>query len=161
MSNLRLSPVNWQKIRTRTLTARQFPGTPNRFQPIEPFLFTVDKPLCVVLMSSSTARSNWWSAGFVKAYLYSGAFVSRQIIGVKSWQLGLDRAELIDFRGYKTSNKRYALEINTRPWHKQMKIQVWKYRGNVNDAVDEYQQIMGQQIADVAELVKNLTDYSL
>lgn len=162
MGNLKLSPVNWQKTRTRKFRAKSFPGTPTKFQPIEPFIFTVDTPLCVVLMSNPVAKYNWWLAGYVKAYLFSGAFVSRQIIGTQqSWKIGLDRPELIDFRHYKTTNRKYALEINTSYWHRQMNIQVWKYKGQIIDAVDEYQQEMRAVLEEVRNLAQNLSDYSL
>ena len=161
MGNLKLSPVNWQKIRTRTLKITRFPNNPTRVQPISPFIFTVDTPVCIVLMSNPQAKFNWWSAGFANAYLFSGAFVSRSLISIKQWQIGLDRAALLDFRKYKTSNRKYAIELTTRPWHTQMKIQVWKYRGSVDDSVDEYQQQIKAALDEVRELTQNLTEFSL
>jgi len=162
MGNLKLSPRNWQKIKNKKIWAKAFPGTPTKFQPIEPFIFTLDTPLCLVLMSNPVARYNWWLAGYVKAYLYSGAFVSRQIIGTQqSWRIGLDRPELINFRHYNTTNRKYALEINTRSWHRQMNIQVWKYKGQIIDAVDEYQQENREILEQIRITTQNISDYSL
>ena len=161
MGNLKLSPRNWTRIKSTTLRAKPFPGTPTKFQPIQPLIFPVDTPLCVVLLSNPQASYRWYSAGFVGSYLYSGAFVSRQIIKIKNWHLGLDRPELIDFRHYNTSNRRYALEINSRPWHRQMKVEVWKYKNEINDSVDEYIQSIKEQLNTIEQQVQNLTDYSL
>ncbi len=156
MGNLKLSPRNWQRIRFRRLRAKPFPGTPTKFQPIEPIIFTVDIPLCVLLMSNPVAKYNWWLAGWVKTYLYSGAFVSRQIIGIQeSRKVGLDRAELLNFRHYKTTNKKYAIEVNTARWHRQMNFTIWKYKGEVADAVDEYQQEIKLAVDELKRLIQN------
>lgn len=134
MARLKLSPKNWALIKNSTLKARPFPGTPTKFQPINPVAFRLDTPLCVVLISSKTAKYNWWSAGFCQAFFYSGAFVNRQLTGIKNWHIGLSRPVLLDFREYEAN--KYGLEFTFRPWHRNIKLQVWKYREDLTDATD-------------------------
>lgn len=155
MARLKLSPRNWALARKRTLKATPFPGTPNKFQPINPILFKIDKPVCVALLESSSAKYNWWSAGFAQAYFYSGAFVARQFTGFKNWHIGLSRPVLLDFRRYQANQ--YALEFTFRPWHRNIKLQVWKYKEDLTDATDtDIQRIF----ADIARLEKKVDDIS-
>lgn len=155
MARLKLSPRNWAIVRTRSLKAKPFPGTPTKFQPIQPIAFKIDVPLCVALIESSTAKYNWWSAGFAQAFFYSGAFVSRQLTGFKNWHIGLSRPVLLDFRSYEAVQ--YALEFTFRPWHRNIKLQVWKYKEELTDAVDLDLQTI---IADIARIEKKVDDIS-
>ena len=155
MARLKLSPRNWALAKKRTLKAKQFSGTPTKFQPINPVAFKIDKPNCVALIQSRTAKYNWWSAGFCQAYFYSGAFVNRQLTGFKNWHIGLDRATLLDFRHYEANQ--YALEFTFRPWHRNIKLQVWEYKEDLTDATDfDIQRVL----ADLARLEKKVTDIS-
>lgn len=155
VARLKLSPRNWALVKQRTLNARPFPGTPAKFQPIQPVVFKIDVPVCVALVDSSSAKYNWWSAGFAQAFFYSGAFVNRQLTGFKNWHIGLARPVLLDFRAYEANQ--YALEFTFRPWHRNIKLQVWKYRNELTDATDiDLQRIL----ADIARLEKKVDDIS-
>lgn len=141
---LKLSPRNWQSVFSRNVTAKKFPGS-NRYQPLEPVVFFVDTPLCVALLSSRTANYNWWLAARCQAYVYSGAFVNRQLTGLKQWTVGLDRAILLDFKEY-NFNTRYALEFVFPKWHRTMNVQAWKYASPMSDATDEDIKLVKEQI---------------
>ncbi|WP_157229268.1 hypothetical protein [Rivularia sp. PCC 7116] len=142
-------------MKNRTLSARRFPGTPTKFQPIDPITFKVNTPVCVALIESRSAKYNWWSAGFAQAFFYSGAFVNRQLTGFKNWHIGLSRPVLLDFREYEAVQ--YGLEFTFRPWHRDIRLQVWKYQSDLTDATNiDLQRIL----ADIARVEKKIDDIS-
>ncbi|BDA73066.1 hypothetical protein CAL7716_072320 [Calothrix sp. PCC 7716] len=156
MARLKLSPKNWRLIKNVNRLARQFPSGA-QWVPIPPDIFKISVPLCIVLISAPEAKYNWWFAGWVKAYLYSGAFVSRQLIGIKDWRLGIDRAEIIDFRFYEANQ--YALEISFPKWHRKIKYQVWEYTGTLTDATDTDIQRVLAQLASIEKKVNDISEF--
>lgn len=156
MARLKLSPRNWALIKTSRLKQRKVTtATRTAYTKIQPVLFKVDTPICVALIESSTAKANWWSAGFCQAYFYSGAFVNRQFTGFKHWHIGLSRPVLLDFREYEAT--KYGLEFTFRPWHQNIKLQVWRYKQDLTDATDiDLQRIL----ADITRLEKKIDDIS-
>lgn len=155
MARFKLSPRNWALVKTSTLKARRFPGNSNKFQPINPVAFRLNTPVCVALIENRTANYSWWLAGWCQAYFYSGAFVNRQLTSIQEWKIGLSRPVLLDFRKYPAQT--YALEFTFAKWHRDIKLQVWKYTGDLTDAVDvDLQKV----IADLARLEKKVDDIS-
>ncbi|MCC5619246.1 hypothetical protein LC605_30080 [Nostoc sp. CHAB 5836] len=155
---LKLSPVNWQMVRERTIRAKAFPGSPKRYQPLEPLAFRVDSPLCIALLSNSQAKYNWWLAGRCQAYAYSGAFVSRQLLGLEQWTIGLDRAIFLDFRKYTLNQNQYALEFTFPHWHTQMNIKVWKYTSPLSSVLSPEIEILRDAINVPLERIESKID---
>lgn len=155
---LKLSPVNWRMVRERTLKAKSFPGLPKKYQPLEPLAFRVDSPLCIALLSNSQAKYNWWLAGHCQAYAYSGAFVSRQLLGLEQWTIGLDRAIFLDFRKYTLNQNQYALEFTFPRWHTQMNIKVWQYNANLAEVLSQEIEILRDAINAPLERIESKID---
>ena len=155
MGHLQLNPLNWRLIKNVNRFGRQFPSG-IQWSPIPPDIFKVSIPLCVVLVSAPEAKSNWWFAGSVKAYLYNGAFFNSQLIGIKDWKLRLDRAEIINFRFYEASQ--YALEISFPKWHRKIKYQVWEYTGDLFDAANIDIQRVFSQLADIEKKIDDISN---
>jgi len=155
---LKLSPVNWQLAKQRTVKAKTFPGSPNKFQPLEPIAFRVNSPLCIALLSNSQAKYNWWLAGRCQAYAYSGAFVSRQLLGLEQWTLGLDRAAILDFRKYTLNQNQYALEFTFPRWHKQITLQVWQYASPLSEVISQETEALINTINAPLERIESKID---
>ncbi|MEH2120013.1 hypothetical protein [Nostoc sp.] len=137
---------------------KPYPGSPNKYQPLEPVAFRVDSPLCIALLSNSQSKYNWWLAGRCQAYAYSGAFVNRQLLGLEQWTIGLDRAILLDFRKYTLNQNQYALEFTFPKWHRQIRLQVWQYVSPLSEVISPENEIIINSLSAPLERIESKID---
>jgi hypothetical protein len=151
MPRLKLSPINWSLIKQVNLSKNKNPK-------INSWRLLTTTPVCLCYLTNPVAKSHWWLGGSVKASFYSEAFVNRKIIAFKQWKLKLNTAELLDFREYQANS--YVLEFDFPYWHKQIKIQVWRYKFDLKDAIHTDTQQILSELNLINQKVTDISDFN-
>lgn len=126
--------LNWRLVTKKSYRAQPLQTNPNRFVPIPAITVNVNNQVLLIGVTNPQAKSHWYLAGYVSARVlftpsYNSDYLS--LVQTDTSKIGLNRLNLFKFSNYNLSP--YILEIKIAKWHQEIELEVWEYKGSIEE----------------------------
>jgi hypothetical protein len=128
--------ANWQDVYNQSFTAQRI--NPTVFAPLPEIIVPVlfDRHIIAVYATSSSAKPNWYFAGFLNQKIRLGLIPggSPDADAVQRRKIWLNRITLLFFPKITST---YAVSFNVPKWFDTVNLNIFEYQGTESDSTED------------------------